>query len=181
METFSVLLAICAGNSPLTSEFPAQRPVAQSFGVFFDLRRNKAGFILHASVYARIRQLSAQLFCRQLCPAYTCAYADCRRQSSNMLNFQGQRRPAQAFQPITKALQGHQVTEGRCVVLHRDIYGRIPTHTLTCLYFYPRRNLRYAVAMHRQPQAWTSARAAGCRCGIVFWPRGKMTPGQNTI
>ena len=33
METFSVLLAICAGNSPVTGEFPAQRPVTQSFGV----------------------------------------------------------------------------------------------------------------------------------------------------
>ena len=33
METFSVLLAICAGNSPVTSEFPAQRPVARSFDV----------------------------------------------------------------------------------------------------------------------------------------------------
>ena len=27
METFSALLAICAGNSPITGEFPAQRPV----------------------------------------------------------------------------------------------------------------------------------------------------------
>ena len=26
METFSELLAICAGNSPVTGEFPAQRP-----------------------------------------------------------------------------------------------------------------------------------------------------------
>ena len=41
METFSVLLAICAGNSPVTGEFPAQRPVTQSFDVFFDLRLNK--------------------------------------------------------------------------------------------------------------------------------------------
>ena len=39
--TFSALLALCAGNSPVTGEFPAQRPVAQSFGVFFDLRLNK--------------------------------------------------------------------------------------------------------------------------------------------
>ena len=37
METFSALLAICAGNSPVTGEFPAQRPVTQSFDVFFDL------------------------------------------------------------------------------------------------------------------------------------------------
>ena len=41
METFSALLAICAGNSPVTGEFPAQRPVTRSFGVFFDLRLNK--------------------------------------------------------------------------------------------------------------------------------------------
>ena len=38
MEIFSALLAICAGNSPVTGEFPAQRPVTRSFGVFFDLR-----------------------------------------------------------------------------------------------------------------------------------------------
>ena len=41
METFSALLAICAGNSPVTGEFPAQRPVMWSFDVFFDLRLNK--------------------------------------------------------------------------------------------------------------------------------------------
>ena len=40
METFSALLAICAGNSP-ARWFPAQRPVTQSFDVFFDLRLNK--------------------------------------------------------------------------------------------------------------------------------------------
>ena len=38
METFSALLAICVGNSPITGEFPAQRPVTRSFDVFFDLR-----------------------------------------------------------------------------------------------------------------------------------------------
>ena len=41
METFSALLAICAGNSQVTGEFPAQRPVTRSFDVFFDLRLNK--------------------------------------------------------------------------------------------------------------------------------------------
>ena len=41
METFSSLLAICAGNSPVPGEFPAQRPVTRSFDVFFDLRLNK--------------------------------------------------------------------------------------------------------------------------------------------
>ena len=41
METFSVLLAICAGNSPVPGEVPAQRPVTRSFDVFFDVRMNK--------------------------------------------------------------------------------------------------------------------------------------------
>ena len=31
----------CAGNSPVTGEFPAQRPVRRSFDVFLDLRLNK--------------------------------------------------------------------------------------------------------------------------------------------
>ena len=41
METFSALLAICTGNSPVPGEFPAQRPVTRSFDVFFDPRLNK--------------------------------------------------------------------------------------------------------------------------------------------
>ena len=41
METFSALLAICAENSPVPGEFPAQRPVTRNFDVFFDLRLNK--------------------------------------------------------------------------------------------------------------------------------------------
>ena len=41
METFSALLALCEGNSPVTGEFPAQRPVTRSFDVSFDLRPNK--------------------------------------------------------------------------------------------------------------------------------------------
>ena len=41
METFSALLAICAGNSPVSGELPPQRPVTRSFDVFFDLLLNK--------------------------------------------------------------------------------------------------------------------------------------------
>ena len=57
METFSALLALCVGNSPLTGEFPLQRPVTRSFDVFLrlkkrlskqceagDLRRNRAHY-----------------------------------------------------------------------------------------------------------------------------------------
>ena len=38
---FLCVLAICAGNSPVTGEFPAQRPVTRSFNFFFDLHLNK--------------------------------------------------------------------------------------------------------------------------------------------
>ena len=41
METFSALLAICARNSLVPGEFPAQRPVTRSFDVFFDLSLNQ--------------------------------------------------------------------------------------------------------------------------------------------
>ena len=41
METFSSLLALCAGNSPVTGEFPTHSPVPRSFDVFFDLRLNQ--------------------------------------------------------------------------------------------------------------------------------------------
>ena len=41
METYSALLALCEGNSPVTSEFPSQRPVTRSFDVFCTLRLNE--------------------------------------------------------------------------------------------------------------------------------------------
>ena len=41
METFSALLAIYGGNSPVTGEFPAQRHVTRGFDVFFDLCLNE--------------------------------------------------------------------------------------------------------------------------------------------
>ena len=41
METFSALLPIIAGKSPVNGDFPSQRPVTRSFDVFRDLRQNK--------------------------------------------------------------------------------------------------------------------------------------------
>ena len=32
METFTALLALCAGNSLATGEFPSQKPVTRNFG-----------------------------------------------------------------------------------------------------------------------------------------------------
>ena len=41
METFSALLAICAGNSRVPGEFRAQRPVTRGFDIYYDLCLNK--------------------------------------------------------------------------------------------------------------------------------------------
>ena len=40
METFFAT-GFCAGNSPVTREFPSQRPVTRSFDLFFGLRLNQ--------------------------------------------------------------------------------------------------------------------------------------------
>ena len=34
-------MSICAGNSPVTGEFPSQKPVTRNFDVLFDLHLNK--------------------------------------------------------------------------------------------------------------------------------------------
>ena len=41
MESFPALLALCAGDSPVTGEFPSQMLLRRSFGIFFHLRPNK--------------------------------------------------------------------------------------------------------------------------------------------
>ena len=41
METLSALLALCAGNPPITDGFPSPRPVTRNLDVLFDLRLNK--------------------------------------------------------------------------------------------------------------------------------------------
>ena len=41
MDIFSTLLALCAGNPPVTSVFLSQRPVTRSFEVFFDMKQSR--------------------------------------------------------------------------------------------------------------------------------------------
>ena len=41
METLSTLLALSEGKPPVTGGFPSQRPVMQSFDVFFNLHLDK--------------------------------------------------------------------------------------------------------------------------------------------
>ena len=45
METVSALLALCAGNWPVTGELLSQRPVTRNFDVFSNLRPNKWGWV----------------------------------------------------------------------------------------------------------------------------------------
>ena len=42
MKTVSAWPALCAGDWPVTGEFPSQKPVTRSFDVFFDLHRMNA-------------------------------------------------------------------------------------------------------------------------------------------
>ena len=41
MEKLSVLLALCAGNTPVNDEFPTQKPVTQSSDAVFNNSLNK--------------------------------------------------------------------------------------------------------------------------------------------
>ena len=78
METFSPLLTDCAGNSPVTGEFPTQRPVTRNFDVFFDLRLNKQlskqswgwwfempsrSFWRHCNVSVQFNFMNGNLYC----------------------------------------------------------------------------------------------------------------------
>ena len=59
---------LCAGNSPVTGEFPSQRPVTRSFDVFFDLRLNKRlckqswGWWFETQSRSLCRQCNAAIF-----------------------------------------------------------------------------------------------------------------------
>ena len=45
MEPFFALLALCAGNSPVTGEFLAPKPMTRSFDLFFDMHLNTNGWV----------------------------------------------------------------------------------------------------------------------------------------
>ena len=86
METFSALLAIYAGNSPVPGDFPAQRPVTRSFDVFFDLRLNNQ--LSEQSWGWRFKTLSCPLL----------------RHSNAVLSW-GRRMGSKAFATSSKVLQ----------------------------------------------------------------------------
>ena len=64
METFSAPLTLCAGNSPVTGEFPSQSPVTRSFDAFFDLHMNKR--LGKQSIYRWFDKLSRSLIMTSL-------------------------------------------------------------------------------------------------------------------
>ena len=73
MKTFSALLAICAGNSPFSGEFPTQRPLTPSFDVFLDLRLNKRlskqpwGWWFETLSWSLWRQCNISNICHNIC------------------------------------------------------------------------------------------------------------------
>ena len=80
METFSALLALCAGSSPVTGEFPSQRSVTRSFMFYLVCAwtngwvnyRNAADLRRHPSHYDVNIMISSFLLTRITClaPSY---------------------------------------------------------------------------------------------------------------
>ena len=70
MDTFSASLALCEGNSPVTGEFPSQRPVTRSFDASFDLRLNKRLSNYQYLVILRRHRAHYDVTVIELVPAY---------------------------------------------------------------------------------------------------------------
>ena len=109
----------------------------------------------YTRAYADCRR-NCLYFYRRLRPAHTHAYADCRRQIQTYWTFKAS---ADQRRHHSQSRKRSKVTEGRRVVLHRDVCGRIPTHTLACLYFDPRRTgirkRRYLRRLQAHTRAWS--------------------------
>ena len=74
METYSALLAINAGNSPVTGEFPSQRLVTRSFDAFFDLRLKKRLNKLFDRDAGDLRRNRAHCDVAVMCSIVRCIY-----------------------------------------------------------------------------------------------------------
>ena len=83
METFSSLLALCERNSPVTGEFPSQRPVAQSFEVFFDLLQNKGMCKESRRRWFEMPLRSLRCHCNKV-PLWICIAKPCLKSSITM-------------------------------------------------------------------------------------------------
>ena len=63
METFSALLAICAGNLPVTDEFPAQRPVTRKMVPLDDVIMVKKQRIVRLVIWDAIAPIVTPVLC----------------------------------------------------------------------------------------------------------------------
>ena len=97
METFSTLLALCVGNSPVTGEIPSQRPVTQSFDFSLicvwingwiknheagDLRRHSA----HYDVTVMIEVAPAFTTYNPVSPTHTESYSQIHKKTNHQQN-----------------------------------------------------------------------------------------------
>ena len=99
----------------------------------------RAGLILLAHIYAPIRVYTPNVGAAFYTSVAVCA----QRKSAHTPNVTIKVPTCWTF---SQSWKRSKVTEGRHIVLHRDICGRIPTHMLACLHFYPRCNLCYGDA-----------------------------------
>ena len=84
METLSTLLAICAGNSLVTSEFPAKRPVTWNFNGFYDLHwingwvnNREAGDLRHHCAHYDVTVMMCHLVVIVATILVSCHFSDC--------------------------------------------------------------------------------------------------------
>ena len=91
MEKVSALPVLCAGNSPVTGEFPSQRPVTRSFDVFLwsapwikgwvnnheagDLRRHRAHYDVIVMIRWPQNQISTETMCLKAIHTGICAFS----------------------------------------------------------------------------------------------------------
>ena len=83
METFSALLTLFARNSPVTGEFPAQRPVTRIFNVFLYLRLDKQlskqswGWWFETPSHPLWRHCDANMILSQVSPFHATTHCSC--------------------------------------------------------------------------------------------------------
>ena len=144
----------------------------------------KAGFILHARVYVRIRRLSAQLFIL-LSPVAPSAYARIRRLSPSKFKHVELSRPAQTSAGIPanheSAARSPRADALFCIGTYADVYRRIRSpvytfiHGATCAMQWRRAGSRKRGHLRRLPahtRAWSINPALRLRiivCNLSKW------------
>ena len=123
METFSASLAFCVWNSPVTGDFPLQRPMTWSFDVFFDLRLNqqlseqwrRRGHLRHHHVHCEVILMLKQLeiVFTYITEGDSSNTARCQRDSNSGEDF---------FPKALKALLKKRETKVACMPANRSVF-----------------------------------------------------------